>query len=194
MFISCLYPSSVGCQTKVKVPNEVQFLITSIAHAKDHFVLLQFDICNETVLVYDGLRYDVKTWDTHVHAVRQVGDSLGVDDSSKWSILHGPDMINNQIDIQQLDGWNCGPIAAVCLWALYDYGSCISAINGLPISSYRSAVVSHLEHLIEKHQVNLSCHQCSVGNINVNNDHTYDIAVRQSWCSVCCVTVGWSRD
>jgi hypothetical protein len=81
-------------------------------------------------------------------------------------------MINNEIVIQQTDGCNCGPIAAVYLWALYaDYDSCMSTLNGLPISSYCSAVVSHLEHLVDKHQSSLSCHwHSSVGNIVVDVD------------------------
>jgi hypothetical protein len=81
-------------------------------------------------------------------------------------------MINNEIVIQQTDGCNCGPsIAAVYLWALYDYDSCMSTLNRLPISSYCSAVVSHLEHLVDKHQSSLSsCHWHSVGNIVVDVD------------------------
>ena len=46
----------------------------SVVYNRSHFAVLYYDIAGRTVIVYDGLNYDVDTWGPHVvHTIQTYG-------------------------------------------------------------------------------------------------------------------------
>jgi hypothetical protein len=168
MHVNCLHPSSPDPPQVLMIPEGLQYVVT-IANAQSHYVVLHFDLNQNNVLVYDGLQYDTKTWQPYINRIlTMLGDRIV--DSGQWNVIMKTcvqdDNKQGNCDSITLehndDGWNCGPIVAICLWALYDFNACFASINsnGSPSTTndYRSVVISHLTHLLEKHDSHLPCH------------------------------------
>jgi hypothetical protein len=128
-----------------------------VAYKKSHFVVLQYDILNREVTVYDGLRCSIVRWVKQIigtiklfgfkahnakchQAKKDITIVLDFDDSSPWTV-------RLDISYRQTDGINCGPIACLKLMELYGFlkeGS-IDRIGESP-GGYRSAVMDYYQN------------------------------------------------
>ena len=98
----------------------------SIAFKKDHFVVLIVKVKESHVEICDGLRYDTSIWNMHiVKMLTMIGCTLSVADLNHIS-EENEDFVElrNTIEvftvtsnpmIEQVDCWNCGPIACAVL-------------------------------------------------------------------------------
>ncbi len=62
--VFCPYPDGEVKYTLPIKPNATHFV--TVAYSNGHFAVLQFDIKNQHVSVYDGLNYSIKNWQNHV--------------------------------------------------------------------------------------------------------------------------------
>ena len=145
-----------------KTPNDLQDCghathLVSWAYNKSHFVVLQYDILNREVTVYDGLRWSIANWVKQIigtiklfgfkahnakchQAKKDITIVLHFDDSSPWTV-------RLDISYRQSDGINCGPIACLKLMELYGFlkeGS-IDRIGESP-GGYRNAVMDYYQN------------------------------------------------
>jgi len=131
--------------------------LVSTAYNKDHFVVLHYDILNQEVIVYDGLRMSIDSWakqiigtiklfgfkphDAKCHqAKRDMTMVLDFNDTSPWTV-------RLDISYRQSDGINCGPIACLKVMELYGFlreGS-IDRIGESP-GGYRHAVMDYYQN------------------------------------------------
>mgnify|MGYP006866423466 FL=1 len=145
-----------------KTPNDILHHgnathLVSVAYNSSHFVVLEYDILNREVIVYDGLRWSIDNWAKQIittiklfgfkvhnakcHQTRK-DDTIKLDfnDSSPW-------MVQLDRSYRQSDGINCGPIACLKFMELYGFlkeGS-IDRIGQSP-GGYRHAVMDYYQN------------------------------------------------
>ncbi len=122
----------------------------SVVLARHHFDVLVYDLQDKSVIVYDGLKYPLITWQHHIaHTLKMYGyqeldATVHVEEtrgSGKDRIielcfndLYEPWVVYNDQIIEQHDGFNCGPIA--CLKVLELYG--FIPTNSIAVQSRKS--------------------------------------------------------
>ena len=162
MYLSCLYPKSCDAPTKLAISDKVQSIV-SLAYNQSHFAVLHFDLIQNVVSVYDGLQYEINTWKHHIDRILACLGQEVSGCSTQWNVViktsidERTEENGQAISILQTDSFSCGPIAAVSLWALFDFDTCFESVVGTSSSAeYRPVVISHFMHLLEKHDHHLS--------------------------------------
>jgi len=172
--IQCMYPKQIIKKDNVlPLPPMVQWFLL-IAHNKDHFAVLQFDVYSQMVFVFDGLNYKINNWEDHViHTLRQYGlaplslaaksnytsesvpSEIGTNLEQTLEIQFGqeaPWTVKNQLFTEQSDGYNCGPIACLKVMEVFGYidkGE-VEIISQLP-GGYRDIVMNKFAELVSKY-------------------------------------------
>ena len=165
------YPDGIVREHNVKSLNADKTHLICIAHSNDHYAVLEFDLANSCVHVYDGLNYKLNNWQNHViYAVKEHGlvpigskpkvtyDSVseGKSKAQTLTIKFGDEslcwVVKNSCCTRQKDGYNCGPLA--CLNVMFIYG-CIGS-DAIPKMAekkggIRGVVVSFFNELLERY-------------------------------------------
>jgi hypothetical protein len=144
----------------------------SVAFAKNHFAVLLYDIKSREVIVYDGLNYSLKTWESHItHTLRKYGlqkwdaqahveVTTGRDREQVLELcfddMYSPWVVSSDPILKQHDAFNCGPIA--CLKVMEIYGilpmNSIAEI-GHQKFGYRGVVMDYYKKFLKKHDCDL---------------------------------------
>jgi len=113
MFLECCTPNSEIIPPQLNILDSIKSIV-SVALAKDHYAVLEFRLEEKMVYVYDGLKKDINSWEKHIsYILKQVGASR-----KDWKV--GNATIFHSRCIIQRDGWNCGPIACMVMWGLFN--------------------------------------------------------------------------
>ena len=115
-FMDCKFPNkfpNTKDPTKIVLPTSVRKVVT-IANAKNHFVILLFDLHTTTVSVYDGRYLSLTTWNDHFSFIINK-----IDEKEKnWEKKHVRKLKDKALS--QLDNSSCGPIACMVLWSIFN--------------------------------------------------------------------------
>ncbi|KAG7338309.1 hypothetical protein IV203_024005 [Nitzschia inconspicua] len=162
-----------GSPTRTLAPNEVlEEALTapldekvrkvfSVVHAALHYAVVEIDLECKTILVWDGLSYDLTTWTSNMTNILKRTRLVHLDaETTFWSKpdphrrlllrVDGKDTWTVKSDrlVQQQDSDNCGPIACLKLWKVF----CPEGVDmaSLTVEDYLNAVVDKCNVLIEK--------------------------------------------
>ena len=144
----------------------------SVVFARGHFAVLVYHLEDKSVIVYDGLKYPLKTWQDHIvhtlkkygyqelHATVHVEQTVGRDGDSVLELcfndLYAPWIVYNDPIIKQNDGFNCGPIACLKVLELYGFIP-TNSIAGIAQKKhgYRGVVMPFYERMLEVNEPQL---------------------------------------
>jgi hypothetical protein len=183
------HPRAKVTASEVIVLDGMTYLVTAVC-AKRHFAVLFYDIERQEVIVYDGLFYDLRTWQDHItHTLKKYGlqrrnAKCHVEVMTKPSELelcfddmHEPWRVYNDPNIEQNNGYNCGPIA--CLKVMEIYGilppNSIAAIAHQQYD-YRGVVMDYYSRFLSQHDSNIKL----ILNKSVFEKFTRDSSVRKN--------------
>ena len=104
---------------EIDFPGDCIEKIIVIAWAQNHYAILEFDLVNQLIHVYNGLRKDPETnWRQfkksvllRIDEVAELDDDLLNEVDNFWP-MHIVDSIGDVVLIQE-DSYNCGPIACM---------------------------------------------------------------------------------
>ena len=153
----------------------------SVVYNRSHFAVLYYDIAGRTVIVYDGLNYDVDTWGPHVvHTIQTYGlasvqEYTKVIDKNEHTDDFGRKIketkltlryegyqglpstvwtVTNHTTYEQNDSHNCGPIACMKLLEIHGLiaaGSIDQIGLGQSMDTYRSVVIKYFQDSVLKY-------------------------------------------
>jgi hypothetical protein len=110
-----------------------------------HYAVLRFVLSSRKVYVKDGLSNPLNTWKRHIaHILTRCGFP-----EDNWTVLEDPSRL------RQDDWFNCGLIACMQLWCLFQR-NVINFVN-VPITEFRARVVQELKRLFVLHESGLWC-------------------------------------
>lgn len=159
--VHCNYPhASLLPEEVVILKKDVTKLVT-VAYARSHFSVLEFDLKAKEIYVFDGLGYDLRTWLAHAsNVLKRCGlvslstfrpvvlkSGKGGTPSKKWT-LSAKKWVN------QLDTYNCGPIACAIIWSLLTDGTFDPSAT--PVANLRKIVVAKFQELLQKYTNDLT--------------------------------------
>jgi len=145
IYMDCGTPTNaefVNRANRAQLPSSVRAII-AVAHASSHYAVLHLRLDAEKAIVHDGLHMSVGRWKPHVtYMLARFGISV-----DKWEILARTtgDYLDG-LQVVQRDGFNCGPIACMVLWKLFQPQN-VNLLN-VPQSDYRRLVVTELRRLL----------------------------------------------
>ncbi len=143
MYIDCPFPN--GKPKKVeRLPAEILEVVSIVCNSS-HFVVLRFVPANKKVFVMDGLALSLSAWKTHIFYILA---GLG-HNHHHWSVHM------EQTDWHQHDSYNCGPIACVHMWRLFQPND--QNFAKLRVTEFRATVVKKLKTLLKTHDKALTC-------------------------------------
>jgi hypothetical protein len=147
MLHECLTPNQyLEDTTHQTIPSSIKRLL-AICHSNDHYAVLEFDIEDNHVYVFDGLFLPLNTWSSHIRHVlnkSQLGHPLD------WDVSHVKSIMNNKL--VQNDGYNCGAIACMVLWYRIRPNGLCHDIWRQPVSMFRHHIVNELLKLLHSEQ------------------------------------------
>ena len=119
--------------------------VVTIAHGNEHFVILSFDLQTKTVSVYDGLGYELNTWDDQCSFIFS---KIGVREGKKWTTKRVQNLSGRKVI--QNDGYNCGPIACMVLWGIINPSKEFDDLWGRGVATFRNTVTEKMKLLINQ--------------------------------------------
>jgi len=141
--LACMYPRDTGTLLPLHLKRSVRTVV-SIAFQMNHYCILEFILKDKTVRVYDGLNYPIDTWKDHINQIcRRIEMSTTI---STWPVLPIYSIGGQQMT--QSDNYNCGPIACMVLWTLFNPPLNISYFWQLDVTNYRSTVIDKMKQLL----------------------------------------------
>ena len=157
---STLFINSFALNTScepIEFDKEMISSVITVALCSDHFAVLEFCIEDRVVNVYDGLQYEMTTWEEHRQfcLARMGASSTEIDASWKFQQMS---YLDKTMQLKQCDGWNCGPIACMVLWYLLDYDSWSKVgFPSLLIDESRRLIVHKMKEMLEADVDFLQC-------------------------------------
>jgi hypothetical protein len=95
--------------------------------------------------VYDGLNINLNSWGNHIdYILKQVGEGR-----KDWKV--GNVTIFHSRCIIQTDGWNCGPIACMVMWGLFNPSTTFQDKwnTSNSVASFRKTVVQETKKCLD---------------------------------------------
>jgi len=138
----------------------------SVVLAWNHFAVLVYELQEKSVIVYDGLKYLLRTLQHHiVHTFKMYGyqeldatvhveETMGSGNDQIIALcfndLYAPWVVYNDPIIKQNDGFNCGPIACLKVLELYGFIP-TNSIAGIAHKryGYRGVVMQYYRNMLE---------------------------------------------
>ena len=142
--VDCSTPQQDTIPATVMKSKEVKTVVT-IAHGKNHFVILSFDLQTKIVSVYDGLGYELNTWDDHYSFIFS---KIGEREGKKWKKMYAKSLRGRKV--MQNDGWNCGPIACMVLWGIINPSKEYDDLWDRGVHTFRNTVTEKMKVLINQ--------------------------------------------
>jgi hypothetical protein len=153
LFRHCCPSEEVTQEMTEDVPDGVS-TIAMLAWSADHYLVLQFDLSQRRVLVFEGLGYGLTSWLPHCNNIlkrmRLVPSNArrpcklipkkGLP-SDGWHLVRGDSP-------RQPDAFSCSPRAAVKLWSMFDKNFDLSKLSP---QEYSKAVVVKYQALLSTH-------------------------------------------
>ncbi|KAG7340014.1 hypothetical protein IV203_006417 [Nitzschia inconspicua] len=160
LYVHCQIPTNDVTREEVH-PYPKGKNVVSVLHGSDHYVVLELNATDRTIWICDGKHYDLLTWTCHITNILKRTGMIGldvtpeygaksdyaaqlyvkVDGKHEWSV-------KSTALVSQIDDHNCGPIACLKLWTLFQPGE-VDAPK-LDVKDYRAAVVSKCNQLLKK--------------------------------------------
>ena len=138
MFLECCTPNSSINPPELIIPVSVKSIVTVVL-CRSHYSVLEFILEEKKVKVYDGLlKYNISLWTNHIcYIMKQIGENY--DD---WESGHVDKFLLRSII--QVDSFNCGPMACMVMWGLFnpctEFQEAWKSSNS--VASFRKSVVN----------------------------------------------------
>ncbi|KAG7354796.1 hypothetical protein IV203_004152 [Nitzschia inconspicua] len=160
LYIHCQFPKSVISKKEVHVIDEERTVL-SVLHGAMHYVVLELDILERTVWICDGRKYPLLTWANHITNILKRTALLDLNVEPDYGTKSDPCSqsflkvngeqewtIKSDTLVLQPDVVNCGPIACMKLWTMFQPGEV--DVRKLDVKDYRELVVSKFHQLLER--------------------------------------------
>lgn len=168
--VHCLHPHATPEVSSCYNLNEDTDKIVSVLHAKQHYSVLVGDTRMKTISIYDGLYYDLDTWQMHV--VNVLKCSKLVDRLATAEFVQEPNDIRS-FDIivkigneewrirsgysqKQVDSFNCGPIACFKIMEIFNCLEYRMETYHKDTKLYRVTVIEAYKRLVKKYNSDLN--------------------------------------
>jgi hypothetical protein len=147
VFVEMLSPNEIIDKSMHYDPEpEVKKLVT-IAWHLSHYAILEFCLDTKMIWVYDGLRKPIADyWGAHRQQMLKRLKIPTTDMKELWKMNHSEDIVG--VPINQVDGVNCGPIACMVIWFIFNPEESVGYWMNQPTSAFRSIVISEILHLL----------------------------------------------
>ena len=134
--------------------------VCTIMYANAHFGVLVYDIPSRHVSIYDGKgsEYNIGVdifWAHHIkYVVKRVSNINHRDEITVSHVTHleHPNM-ERKINVYQKDSCNCGPIACLVIWSLFDCESALSSNLGNSLhykdGNLREIIIEELQRKVK---------------------------------------------
>ncbi|KAG7341806.1 integrase core domain containing protein [Nitzschia inconspicua] len=145
LYIHCQFPKSVISKKEVHVIDEERTVL-SVLHGAMHYVVLELDILERTVWICDGRKYPLLTWANHITNILKRTALLDLNVEPDYGTKSDPCSqsflkvngeqewtIKSDTLVLQPDVVNCGPIACMKLWTMFQPGEVDVREEGLAI-------------------------------------------------------------
>jgi hypothetical protein len=187
--ITCNFPTAAVMEHQVKeVNNTTVKKLLLVAFSSNHFAVLEFDLTQRTVAVFDGLNLNISQWKDHVvRTLREYGivDRVAIPQSSYSGNKEGKTniqrleirwsdkatwVVGNSVFMRQKDGHNCGPIACCKVMEVLGFvaDGTINRTGNAP-GAFRKLVMNKYNELITKYNdvlmVQMSTKEDGDGNV-----------------------------
>ena len=146
IFLDCTTPNVKSNPLPLTLPSAVESVV-SVVLKDSHYAVLEFVLDKKKVNVYDGLKVPVRKWAKHIdYILKQIGGRRNEWKEMQVHKFHGR-------PIFQPDGHNCGPVACMVMWGLFNPGSTTFTEawkSSNMVSTFRRAVVKEMKGCLKE--------------------------------------------